>query len=165
MAYNSALGPLGLQGRHDWNSNDFIINDLANGLPYAYLDRITGLFSLPDLDDLRDPRIGADGEVLYPSFTRGKTITYEGRLITEDDSIYAYRWEMLTAFAEQSDEGTMVITPHPSWGAGSWAYQARVLACEIDDEIITDSMTAAPSPYQLHFILSLRMRNNVFTVV
>lgn len=161
--YVATSGPLGLIGRHSWNSV-FTMNNLEGGLPMVDLDRITGLFSLPDMDDVRDPRIGANGEVIYPTFTRGKTITYEGRLITPDaNSLHAYRWTMLSSFADQSNEGTMVITPNPAWGSGGWSFQARVLALEIDEEIITTSMTKAPSPYQVHFILSLRMRNNVFT--
>lgn len=164
MAYLDVNGPLGLQGRHHW-SGGFMLNDMES-MPRVDLDRITGLFSLPDVDDLRDPRIGANGEVLYPSFTRGKTVTYEGRLITPTgDRLYSYRWEMLGAFAEQSDEGTMTMTPHPDWGGGGWAFQARVLGLDIDDEIITDKMTKLPSPYQLHFVLSLRMRNNDITML
>lgn len=164
MVYTRSLGPLGLQGRHTWNGA-FTLNDLESGLPYADLDKITGLFGLPESDDLRDPRIGANGEVLYPSFTRGKTITYEGRLISPDASIYAYRWQMLTVFANQSTEGTMAITPHPAWGSGGWSYQARVLTLEIDDEITVDKLATMPSPYQLSFILSLRMKDNNFTQI
>ena len=163
-AYDPAAGPLGLQGRHQWNGG-FILNHLEGGLPYADLDTITGLFSLPEADDSRDPRIGANGEVVYPTFTRGKTVTYEGRIITVDESIYAYRWAMLGAFADQNNEGTMTITPHPSWGGGGWQFQARVLTLDIDDDIIVDALTARPSPFELHFILSLRMHNNDFTQV
>lgn len=165
MTYNPAQGPLGLAGRHTWN-DAFTINDTAGGLPHVNVDNIAGLFSLPDFDDLRDPRVGASGEVLYPSFTRGKTITYDGRLIAVDtESLNAYRWSMLNSFAERSNEGTMKITPHLLWGTGGWSYKARVLALEIDEEIITDSLTVQPSPYQVHFILSLRMRDNTFTQI
>lgn len=165
MTYTAANGPLGLQGRHTWNGV-FTINDLAYGLPQACLDRITGLFSLPESDDLRDPLIGANGEVTYPTYTKGKTVTYEGRLITIDgEGLYAYRWQMLTAFADQSNLYTMSITPHPTWGSGGWTYQARVLALDIDDEYLEQDLTVQPSPYQLHFILSLRMSNNVFTQI
>src|SRR4051812_8794110 len=130
MPYSAVAGPLGLQGRHTWNGL-FTLNDINSGLPHVNLDQITGLFSLPESDDLRDPRIGANGEVLYPSFTRGKTITYEGKLIAANENIYAYRWQMLAAFAgNQSNEGTMVITPHPAWGGGGWSFDARVLALD-----------------------------------
>jgi len=165
LTYTASAGPLGLQGRHTWNST-FTINDLAYGLPVAALDKITGLFSLPEMDDLRDPVVGGNGEVIYPTFTKGKTITYEGRLITIDgEGLYAYRWQMLNAFADQSNEHTMLITPHPSWGSGGWTYNARVLACDIDDEYLEQNLETLPSPYQLHFVLSVRMHNNVFTQV
>lgn len=165
MTYTASAGPLGLQGRHTWNSI-FTLNDLEYGLPQVRLDRITGLFSLPEKVDSRDPVIGGNGEITYPSFTRGKTVTYEGRLITVDgEHLYAYRWTMLSAFADQSNEGTMLISPHPSWGTGGWTYQAVVMALDIDDEYLVDSLTTLPSPYQLHFVLSVRMRNNNFTQV
>lgn len=168
MTYSASSGPLGLLGRHLWNGS-FAMNDLEAGkagMSFVDLDTISGLYSLPELDDLRDPRVGADGEILYPSFTRGKTITYEGRMITTSgENLTSYRWSMLQAFAEQSDEGTMTISPHPSWGSGGWTFMARVLALEIDDEIIVDSMQKIPTPYQVHFILSLRMRNNVFSQI
>ena len=91
MTYTAAAGPLGLQGRHQWNSG-FILNDLEAGLPYAKLERVTGLFSLPELTDLRDPVVGGNGEVTYPSYTKGKTVTYEGKLITIDgEGLYSYR--------------------------------------------------------------------------
>jgi hypothetical protein len=161
VSYVADLGPLGLQGVHTWNSG-FALNNIVGGLPHVNLDSITGLFSLPELDDLRDPVIGANGEVIYPSYTRGKTVTYEGRLISADESIYAYRWAMLAAFANQTDEGTMRITPHPTWGTGGWYYKARVLTLEIDDEIFVDKLQTQPSPYKLQFTLSLRMRDNSF---
>lgn len=165
MTYTAAAGPLGLQGRHTWNSA-FTLNDLEYGLPQAALDKITGLFSLPDMTDLRDPEIGTNGEVIYPTFTTGKTITYEGRLITADgETLYGYRWEMLQAFADQSNEKIMTITPHPTWGSGGWSYQARCLSLEIDDEYLVTDINTQPSPYQLHFILGLRMKNNVFTQI
>lgn len=163
MTYDASMGPLGLQGRHQWNSG-IVLNDLAGGLPYIDLDTITGLFSLPEVEDLRDPRIAANGEVIYPSFTRGKTVTYEGRIVTQTtEQLVQYRWLMMAAFGDQTNEGTMSITPHPDWGTGGWTYQARVLTCDIDDEIIAERMSQMPSPYQLHFILSLRMKNNAFT--
>lgn len=165
MTYSAGAGPLGLQGRHTWNGI-FTLNNLEAGMPYVDLDRITGLFSLPEADDLRDPRVGANGEVIYPSFTRGKTITYEGRLIAANEGIYGFRWFMLGAFANnQSNEGQMVITPHPAWGGGGWGFNARVLALDIDDEVTVESLQALPSPYQLNFVLSLRMRdNNIYQV-
>jgi hypothetical protein len=168
MTYTAANGPLGLQGRHTWYAtgvDGFTLNDLEYGLPVAQLDRITGLFALPDFTDLRDPVIGGNGEVIYPSYSTGKTITYEGRIITADgESLYAYRWEMLNTFGDRTDpEGTMNITPHPSWGSGGWKYTARVLALEIDDEYLETSLDVQPSPYQLHFILSVRSKDGVMT--
>lgn len=163
MPYVAASGPLGLQGIHLWN-NVFSLNNLEAALPRVDLDKITGLFSLPEVEDRRDPKIGQNGEVLYPSYTRGKTITYEGRLIAADSSIYAYRWSMLAAFTGfHSTEGQMKISPHATWGTGTWAFSARVLALDIDDEIITRSMGIIPTPYQLPFILSLRMKDNSIT--
>lgn len=169
MTYISAAGPLGLQGRHTWfatSSSAFTINDLEGGLPQARLDRITGLFSLPEFTDLRDPVVAGNGEVIYPSFSRGKTITYEGHLITPDESIYAYRWQMLQVMGNRANpEGTMQITPHPAWGSGMWEFTGRVLACDIDDEYVSSNLTDLPSPYQLHFVLSIRSKDGVITQV
>jgi len=168
MTYTSAAGPLGLQGRHTWwatSSDGFTMNDLAYGLPVTYLDRISGLFSLPEYVDLRDPVIGGNGEVIYPGFSRGKTITYEGRLITVDgEGLYAYRWEMLQAFGDRTNlEGTMNITPHPTWGTGYWSFVGRVLTLDIDDEYLVQDLGVIPSPYQLHFILSIRSKDGALT--
>lgn len=165
MSYMAFLGPLGLQGRHTWNST-FVLNDLETNLPIVKLDRIGGLFSLPELEDKRDLVIGGNGEVTYPSYTKGKTVTYEGHIIARDgQGLYAHRWTMLLAFQDQSNEGTMTITAHPDWGPGAWQFNARVMALDIDDEIIATSMDELPTPYKLHFILSLRMRNNNITQV
>lgn len=165
MPYSGVSGPLGLQGRHQWNDN-FMLNDLESGFPFADLDRITGLFSLPEVEDKRDPKIADDDEVVYPSFTRGKTVTYEGRLLAADgDQLPGYRWTMLQAFADQSNEGYMKISPHASWGSGTWRYYARVLACDIDDEIFVTNLERVPTAYQVKFILSLRMKNNNFDLL
>lgn len=168
MSYTLANGPLGLQARHTWwadTDSGFTMNDTAYGLPQTYLDKITGLFSLPEYADTRDPVIGGNGEVIYPSYSRGKTITYEGRLIAPDgDSLYAYRWQMMTVFGNRVNaEGTMNITPHPTYGSGYWYFLGRVLALDIDEEIITSDLGAMPSPYQSHFILSIRSKDGAIT--
>lgn len=143
---------MGLEYLHTWNS--IITLNEQTGIPRIEIDRITGLWSLPEADDNRAPRTAQDGEIVYPSFRRGKTITYTGRVIAATAlSLRALQMGFLGAFGERSDEGTMVMSHS---GAPSYYYIARVLALDMDEEQ-TFSQDSVPSPFQRGFDLSLRM--------
>ena len=65
MAVAIIDGILGLEARHRWNGI-FLLNDLEGGLPRTKLTRITGIHSLPEADDEREPRTAMIGEWIFP---------------------------------------------------------------------------------------------------
>src|SRR4051812_25808791 len=77
MQFGMQHGVPGIEGQH-------IFNDLVTfntpTVPRMKLDKITGLHDLPEIDDTREQNYGRAGEQVYPVNTRGRTITYEGRL-------------------------------------------------------------------------------------
>lgn len=156
-----ADGPLGLEATHTWGPLTTPLNDLDNGLPRIRVDRITGLHSLPDADDFRELRSARLGEVVYPGFARGKTVTYEGRLQAASlQSLRQLAHAMRAGFAERSTEQAMTISPHPGYGTQEWFYGARALALDID-EIQANGPWQWPQ-FERPFTLSLRMSDPRF---
>lgn len=141
-------GPLyGMETWHQWSSG-LTLN--AGGMPRIVIEKIVGLHALPEADDFRASRTEQPGEIIYPSFARGKTITYNG-------TIYANSWgnlrtwesTMYWSFWDRSNEGNMNV-------GGAYRFYARPLALEMDDEQ-TVGPHAIPYPYQRPFVLSLRL--------
>src|SRR5262245_23464158 len=152
-------GPGGLECKH--TVNGLILGDQA-ATPRYKLDRITGIHSLPETDDDRRPRTAFLGEVTYPSYPRGKTVVYEGRIqATTLDNMRRMANNLRAACSERSVEQQVLITPHSSWGSDDWGYYARVLQLDLDDEQIT-SPYHARGPYQRGFVLGLRMSDPRF---
>jgi len=154
--YTIQDGALGQEGIHRWR--DRIDLNTQTGLPRIEIDRFTGLHALPEADDDREPAIGRIGEVVYPSQPRGKTVTYEGRVIGR--TLYELRQlstQLRAAFADRSSEGTMVIRPHPVIGGVSTYFRARSMALDLDDDQAPYGPDVMPSAYQRAFVLSLRL--------
>ena len=96
------------------------------------------------------------GELGYTSLTRGKTITYEGRVIGRTlEELRAHGTLMRSLFADRTTAHKMAVRPNPAIGAMAYYYNARVLALDMDDDQAA-SPWAMPSPYQRPFVLSLR---------
>ena len=154
-----ADGPGGLECVHQVNGLD--LGEQAS-FPRYKLDRITGLFSLPEADDDRRPRTAMIGEVTYPSYPRGKTIVYEGRVQSSDlQELREMSTALRSACGERSLELPVYITPDAAWGADHWGYYGRVMQLDMDEEQIVSPLDAR-GPYQRRFTLGLRMSDPRF---
>lgn len=153
-------GPLGLEGRHQWNSG-IMLNNKTSGYPRAKLLSIPGLRKKPEADDNRAPQTGRDGEVIYPSLIRGKNVTYEGVIQALDlQSLRTFQTNLVAQFVPMG-QGSMVITPSP--GRGGVAFTALARCLEFDPvEEITRGLNSVPSPYQLEFTMTMRMHIPMF---
>lgn len=126
--------------------------------PRHRVRKITGLAGSGESGDRRDVRVGAQGEIPRRSRRRGKTITYEG--VTQAQSraqLRAAEADLRAAFDDQSEEGWMVVTPHPLYdSSGDFRYfPARALACEVDDQA-TFSPARASLGHESPFVIALR---------
>jgi hypothetical protein len=165
MAFTVAHGILGIEGIH--RIADLVdLGDNESPLPRIEIDRITGLHSLPEADDNRENRYGQGGELVYRSLARGRTITYEGRILAAD--LYALR-ALTRNFRHAASSGRLgelavVVRPHAAIGGVSHTYRARTLALEIDDEQLV-GYEAMPTPYQRGFIFTLRQSDPRYYLV
>jgi hypothetical protein len=158
-AFTAAHGILGIEGIHVWNGvelNRQLSDAGAVRWPLVRFNRITGLLGLPEADDNRAPATGRIGEIVYPGFPRGRTITYEGTVYGRD--LLELRGAVASlrgTFSERSAQGMMVVKPHPTVGGAQFYYYARPIAFDIDDEQVV-GYESMPSAWQRGFILSLR---------
>ena len=157
-------GILGLEGIH--RIGDELDVNVQTGWPRIELDRITGLHSLPEADDNREPTYAQGGERVYPSLARGKTITYEGRVLGRDiwqlrSKTHALR---LACAGGRLMETSFVVRPHPTVGGNSHRFDARVLSLEVDDEQ-TLGNEAMPTAYQRGFVLTVRQSDPRYYLV
>jgi hypothetical protein len=126
---------LGLEGRHRWDDK-ITLND-KSAWPRYNCQRITGLYSLGDAENLSDAPVGRSGEIPRRSFRRGKTISYEGNV--EARSARELRGairDLKAAFADLATEKQMSITPHASYSAGSTYFFARAMDCSVVEELV-----------------------------
>jgi hypothetical protein len=153
MAWTTQHGPPGLEGTHTWGG--VVLNtDRSLGLPRYKLDRITGLMSLPEAQDFRQPRTGRRGEESYPGAALGKTVVYEGRIQAPTlQDMRLMETELRGAFRKRGREQVMALA-RPS-GPG-WFYGATVAQLDIDDEQ-TRGPSAQPTPWQRGFLIGLRL--------
>lgn len=167
MATDMLDGYLGLEAKHVWYDG-FVLNDLSVWMPssaYAKLQRITGWHSLPEADDNRDPLTGRIGEIVYRSFPRGKSVSYEGDIIAINaQQLRRFGNQMRSAFSDRSNEHTMQVVPDADYGSTIWEYNARTVSFDMDDEVTIDHL-AVPTEYQQHFILTLRLSDPRYYLV
>lgn len=153
-----APGPWGIEGKHNWDAT-IVLGDKSGwpGQPYAKVDRITGLASLGDAEDIRDLNAGGIGEIARRSSRRGKTVTYEGKLRARSrDQLRAMETAMRAAFADQQVEKEMVIAP-PDFAmpdGESYLFRARSLSLDIPD--VETSPFGPALGHERPFALSLR---------
>ncbi len=161
----------GIEGRHAWippGEDDPVIvlnkpvNDAGNAdvWPCFKVRRVTGLYSLGDPQDVRDNRVGADGEIPRMSRRRGKTVVYEGTIKARTRlELLTARDTLIAAFNDMTGEGTMVGSWHPLNtefdGEDPRYFKARALTCEVIDEQTT-------TKHERPFVLSLRMSDAKF---
>jgi len=161
-------GILGLEGIH--NLNGLLDINVQTGWPRIELDRITGLHSLPEVDDNREPAYARSGERTYLGFIRGKTIVYEGRVLARDLwTLRSLSHELRQACnrvggSARTTEGFVVVRPHPTIGGNSHRYDGRFLSFEMDDEQ-TVGNDAMPTAYQRGFVLTIRQSDPRYYIV
>jgi hypothetical protein len=150
-----AEGPLGLEALHSYRGVTLNSNKV---FPRYRLKRITGLHSKAEADNLSDPAQGYMGELPRPGHKRGKTVVYIGKI--EALSLPSLRVAisaLKAAFSQDGVEDWVTISPPAGRGGQSIIYGARVLSCDIDDEI-----SATMQDVILHkrdFTISLRQSN------
>lgn len=153
-------GPPGIETTHTWNAypgGPSVMLNLKSD-PWIRVTKITGLHSLPDVQDLRQQHAARRGEVVLPSYPRGKTLVYEGKVLALTlDSLRQTSTFMRKAFAERNVEGYMNLG-----GDVAWSYGARVMELEQDDEQLTGENSVWP--YQRPFTLGLRMSDARFYI-
>lgn len=172
MAYSLADGVLGLEGVHqlarEQSGPVFRGHHVYSGSsPWYKIDRITGLYSLGDLDNFVQPSEGRFGEVAYPSLTRGKTITYEGRVCApsleklreghNNLRFWLMGMEGVPVFPHERGPGkrdTDISIFAESAGEG-WMSYCRIMAFESDEEQ-TRGPTRQPTMWQREFTLTVR---------
>lgn len=140
---------------------NLLTDDAGNKLwPRFKVTRVSGLMNLGDAEDKADLPVRRIGELSRLSFRRGKTVTYEGRV--EARSLRQLREAEATfreAFADESREGRMDVTPHPLnedfFGVPAKFYTARALGCDIIDQQGSNS-------YRRPFVAALRLHDPLY---
>ena len=159
MATAIADGPGGLECTHTIGGIE--LNDLET-FPRYKLDRITGMHSLPEAYDERRANVGRLGESIYPSYPRGKTIVYEGRVQASAlDEMRSMGNALRAACSNRSAEYSIAVAPNAAWGDDTWSYSARVMQLDMDDEQVHSPLHAR-GPYQRAFTLGVRMSDPRF---
>lgn len=142
------LGPPGLEVAH--LVNGFTINDLGYDNRIR-LTKITGLYSLADVEDETAGTVGQAGEWALPRDRRGRTVVYEG--IIQATTLAALRLMargLRGACRERSSEIAVLFGDDPTW-----FFTGRVMQLDMDDE-----QTTGPNhvrPWQRAFTLGLRL--------
>lgn len=158
MPVAAADGVLGIEARHAWNG--LTLNDLTV-MPRYRLFRIRGLHDLPDSDDNRELVTEGIGEIVYPSFARGKTVVYEGIVIASTlQDLRNASQDLRDAFGPDISTGLnperrMVVTPHATYGTQRHTFQGQCRLCTIEDE-----QTAGPSSsrrFSRAFVIDIRL--------
>lgn len=134
----------GVEGIFDWTPPGaaepaITLNDRSGVSPWFKVIRITGLHSIGDAEDNRDPRIGGLGEITRPSQRRGKSCTFEGSIQAASlRELREARDTLAAAFSDLTREGRMDCV----WAAGNVEFEdappvffeARALLAEVVEE-------------------------------
>lgn len=129
---------------HAWTSSGAVSPAVTLGDPGATYPAVAVLPWLPVLrvsnwrhgvesEDNRAPRTTGPGEITYPSEKLGRTRVYEfearAQSVRElDQTVTA----LVAAFDNMTDEGVMTLNPYE--GGPEWAFAARVLSLDPDDD-------------------------------
>lgn len=149
MALTIAHGHPGLEVPHIWNGG--LTMNVRSARPWIKLNKITGGHSLSEIEDDRDNNTGRRGETPRPAYARGKTVVYEGVLLSKTlDAMRLTATQMRGAFRDRNNEGTMLLN-----GELDWFFRGRVMSFDMDDEQFTG--WGSIFPFQRAFTLALRM--------
>ena len=140
-----------------------LLRSLSTGAevwPRYKLNRISGLKDLADPQDVRDNKVGADGETTRLSRRRGKTVVYEGTLQARGlREMREAESALSQAFADMKTEGKMTVSWHPHNydfnDLGERYFYGKPLTCVIID-------VQERHRYFRPFVLSLRMSESVY---
>jgi hypothetical protein len=139
--------------------NRLIDDNGVKSLPCYKLTKIGGLMGTGESGAKADARVRAEGEIPRRSFRRGKTITYEGLIKARSRSELRHAEAALRgAFADQSTEGLVIVTPHPLYDdSGAYRYfRARALTCDIDDAVSHGPTRVSTRGHESSFVVALR---------
>jgi len=164
----------GIDGEHRWyppGSGDvavilnqkFDTDGTTRIWPWFKVTRVTGLWSLGDPQDVRDNRVGADGEIPRLSRRRGKTVVYEGVIKARSRlELIECRDELAAAFEDMTGEGTMVGSWHGEnedlGGEDARYFRGRALTCDVVDEQTSQK-------HERPFVVSIRLSDPNFFIV
>jgi len=127
---------LGLEGEHAWNG--LTMNKL-NVWPRFKLDKISGLWGAWEYDNNVAPRTGSKGLRLYPSYRRGKSVVYEGRMGGRDlgeldAGRAAFDAAMNSTAAGLNVERVLTISPRSGFAGSVKNLAGYLLQAEMDEE-------------------------------
>jgi hypothetical protein len=124
-------GKPGREVKHQWGT--LVLNDRqpAGGAGRYVIDKLTGWYSLPEIEDARRSSGSKRGEVVLPTYPRGKTVVYEERIEAKTLPAWrsAYR-ALASAFQFRNEEGYMYLLGSPV----EWFFRARVMQMDADDD-------------------------------
>lgn len=117
-------GLAGLEAVHSWDDL-IVLNEPA--LPRVKLDKISGLFGTPDFVAQQDPMMGRIGELPRFSVKRGRTISYEGRVMGRSRVELRQLLTLMGLAFARTDERKMTVTTNPALGGDAYTFEGRVL--------------------------------------
>lgn len=142
--------------------NGVTFNDRAAALPRAHILRIPNFYDLPDTDDFVDKKSNQIGEVNRPSMSRGKSFTLVGKAYGNDalelrEYVNAIRGAIAGIPGTPARSATVEVVhiPHPTYGAISWGYPAKVHFVA-DEDPTANTEHDALSKYQMPFTIPIR---------
>lgn len=149
-----AEGVLGREGYLVWNG--FSINVMDGSWPRYKIDEITGLWDKPDADNNSAPNTARDGETMYPSALRGKTVVYTGLIIAQNLPQLRVAMNNYKKAFTGNALGFLTIKPPVARGGVEWTSVGRVLSATAT-EVRDLPEGTRPSPWQAEFVLSIRL--------
>lgn len=131
----------GIEAVHTWEGGGGLtLNDLTGDFPRYRVLRIAGLHTRAEVEDVREPALGRLGEVVRPSFRRGKVVTYTGFVEALDLAQLRDAQAALAAF-DSTDEEQMTIAQLPALGSITRFFRARCMLADGGE----DEQQAAPT--------------------
>ena len=155
-----AEGPPGIEAPVLVNGFTFNVRPWASP-GHVKIDRITGAFSLAEIEDAREDRGGEVGETPLPTTRRGRTIVYEMRVRAKTlSALRSTHRSLRAAVRERSAEQRFALLS----GSPDWEFYGRVMQCDSDDEQFTGETHVWP--FQRRVTLGVRLSDpRVYTTV
>ena len=154
------------EGFHVWSVDALRLNDEATLTTLGYwfkLDSIPGLKTLGDTDLNAEPATGHEGEITRRTLRRGKSVSYEGRVMAQTLPNVRAGVRALERAFQDAAVGEMALSLHGDYnppGKTTYVYGARCSACAPADKDVL--LPGDHYPYQRPFVVGLRVHDPRF---